>query len=204
MRHTTIANLESLYHITNTGDGEGEGREGSRRRARARERAAELSLTISSFGLSEKFAGRRERSTAESVPDCNGNRPTDGREYVTRSSCADEEKGHGERERAGIPSAFFPRPPHGAGNRLILARRRAHARGRRLHNFSGLVGVICFRTRHGGARRTTVAEPLNKSMEKHFRKTFAEFPWYDCKKLRGGRSGRSMDRSGEQNRAPCN
>ena len=27
MRHTTIANLESLYHITNTGDGEGE-REG--------------------------------------------------------------------------------------------------------------------------------------------------------------------------------
>ena len=49
-----------------------------RRRARARERGAELSLTISSFGLSEKFAGRRERSTAESVPDGNGNRqPTD-------------------------------------------------------------------------------------------------------------------------------
>ena len=32
-----------------------------------RGRAAELSLTISSFGLSEKFAGRRERSTVESV-----------------------------------------------------------------------------------------------------------------------------------------
>ena len=42
----------------------GEWREGQ---GEEEERAAELSLTISSFGLSEKFAGRRERSTVESV-----------------------------------------------------------------------------------------------------------------------------------------
>ena len=128
-----------------------------RRRARAGERAAELSLTISSFGLSEKFAGRRERSTAESVPDCNGNRQptaTDRRTGV-RHTLELRRRRKGPR-RASAPRAGYPRRSslvrliaRGIGSSSLGD---ARTRGRRLHNFSGLVGVICFRTRHGTAR----------------------------------------------------
>ena len=65
------------YIILRILGGKGRGGEWREGQGEEEERAAELSLTISSFGLSEKFAGRRERSTVESGTG------TNRREYVT-------------------------------------------------------------------------------------------------------------------------